>query len=57
MLPNLICYDFFINKVSHLEHLFWKLCNICRKIYVAEFNIKEVAVCRVAMEAVILNKL
>ena len=55
MLPNLTCVMIYsLAEWSVLEHVLttpslWALCNICRKISMMEFNVKEVAVCRAAI--------
>ena len=53
MLPNLTCVLIYsLTKCCALEDVLTtavvKTCNICRKISVTEFNVKEIAVCRVA---------
>ena len=57
MLPNLTCvvsysltkWSVLEDVLTTLEDVFWALCNIYRKTSVMEFNVKEDAVCRVAI--------
>ena len=37
------------NILAFLDMVFWKFCNICRKIFETEFTVKQVTICRVTI--------